>query len=513
MQLIRDRIIREIYMVSKVCGMMARGDLSTKHAQQRKPGQWSKKDRDNFILSVLLNEDFDPLKICEQVKPDGVILWLIDGLQRATIIEEYRANMFELGKNLDYSEITYQEAKRDENGNIVKNEYGETLYENVACNLVGKYYRDLPPQLQENFDNCPVNVVKHLNCTDKELGRHIDRYNRGMRMNVSQRAITYMYNIARDIKRLSSHDFFFDCANYSDTKDKKGVIDKIVAEAIMGINFLDNWNKKVDSLGQFLNENATKEMFDSFCEELSRIYEIVTPEIGKLFTEKDAMIWFILFHNFLQYGVDDSEFGRFLSHIDELKTKKVKVENCYKQKDSDEKTDFISFEELDAHRSTKDKRIIVDKIHILTALMEEFLGIQLPKTEEKCNIEPIIEEEEENNQEMNSNQSTTEDSVLDFIRENVNEDLTEEDLDEYYELIDYCKDHLSGFNKESKLLDWQNETALVAIIAYSQIHEIDIDKWIVDFSNREHTYADNAKENYTYMLNSLLEFTMREEAA
>ena len=76
MKLLRDKVKRDTYMASKVCGMISRGDLRNDHPQQRKSGQWENEVRDNFIVTVIQNEDFDPIKICEQLTENGIILCL-----------------------------------------------------------------------------------------------------------------------------------------------------------------------------------------------------------------------------------------------------------------------------------------------------------------------------------------------------------------------------------------------------------------------------------------------------
>ena len=55
MKLLRDKIKRDTYMVSKLCGMIARDELRNDHPQQRKSGQWDKNTRDNFIVTVIKN--------------------------------------------------------------------------------------------------------------------------------------------------------------------------------------------------------------------------------------------------------------------------------------------------------------------------------------------------------------------------------------------------------------------------------------------------------------------------
>lgn len=96
-------------------------------------------------------------------------------------------------------------------------------------------------------------------------------------------------------------------------------------------------------------------------------------------------------------------------------------------------------------------------------------------------------------------------SVIDFVRENVKSDVDEEDIDLYYEMLD--KDY--DIDKTSKLLDWQNEPSLIAIIAYSFEHDIELNDWMKDFFSRNSKYLKNQKENYIYMKADLLKFLER----
>ncbi len=367
MELLRDKIKRDTYMVSKLCNMIARGDLRDNHPQQRKSGQWNKETRDNFIVTVIKNEDFDPIKICEQLTEKGVVLWLIDGLQRSTTIENFKAGRFKLGRNINPSTIEYQEATKDEHGNIT--------YKNISYDLRGKAYKDLPEKLKEDFDNCPVDVVKHLDCTDEEVGRHIVRYNSGRPMVAAQKISAYMHNTAKHVKKLAGHAFFNDCANYSENADRNGTVDKVVSEVVMGLNFFGFWNKNAQKIGTYLNNNATKDMFDKFEEYLDRLLEVITPETGKLFTPKNALLWFMLFDRFTKSGMSDDKFQLFLENYEELKKVKVEVQHEYEVVNgSGEKTNVLSFAELDVCKSTKDKGIIEDKLHILETVMNEFLS-------------------------------------------------------------------------------------------------------------------------------------------
>lgn len=473
MKLIRDKIKRDTYMVSKLSGMISRGELRENHPQQRKSGQWNNEVRDNFIVTVIKNEDFDAIKICEQLTKKGIVLWLIDGLQRSTTIANYKAGKFKLGRKIDPYLVEYQDAIKDEEGNIT--------YEIVEYDLRGKSYKDLPEKLKEDFDNCPVDVVKHLDCTDEEVGRHIVRYNSGRAMVAAQKISAYMYNTAKYVKDLSGHAFFNDCANYSESADKNGTVDKVISEAIMGLNFFDSWNKDAKKIGKHLNDNATEEMFAHLKGYLDELLEVITPETGKLFTPKNALIWIMLFDKFKKSGLPNEKFQEFLEQYDDAKRVKIKIENSYEiVKGSGVKTDFVSFAELDGWKSTKDKGIIVDKLYILETVMNEYLHIN----KEGFQSETVLEEID----------------TLEFIKENVKLDATEEDVEFYSELLDGLT--LEVDNK-TKLLDEHNRPSLVALVGYACENDIDLDEWIKSYFAANVSYILNQQQNYLHMLNTL----------
>lgn len=471
MELLRDKIKRDTYMVSKLSGMINRGDLRENHPQQRKSGQWDNATRDNFIVTVIKNEDFDPIKICEQLTNEGIVLWLIDGLQRSTTIANYKTGKFALGKKIDPCVIEYQEA--------VKDEYGNITYENISYDLRGKAYKDLPEKLKEDFDNCPVNVVKHLDCTDEEIGRHIVRYNSGRPMVTAQKISAYMHNTAKYIKELSGHAFFNDCANYSENADRNGTVDKVVSEAIMGLNFFDSWNKQAQKIGKYLNDNATEDMFNSFGIYLNRLLNVITPETGKLFTNKNALIWFMLFDRFDKKGFKDNLFQTFLEHYEEFRRIKVKVDHEYELvKGSGEYTNNLSFAELDGCKSTKDKGVIEDKLHILETVMNNFLHSNSEKSIESLDNEDI--------------------KAIDIINEYVNDSIDNEDIELYEMMANDFSENIEDIN--SKFLSELNRPSFVALVGYadsigkSQL----LNEWLPVFEKKQNLILDQ-KKNFLHM--------------
>ena len=77
--------------------------------------------------------------------------------------------MFALGKNLENYIVPYESTKKDENGNVVKDEDGYPIMEELEFDLRGKRYKDLPMELKERFNNYKVIYVEHSNCTESRM--------------------------------------------------------------------------------------------------------------------------------------------------------------------------------------------------------------------------------------------------------------------------------------------------------------------------------------------------------
>ena len=489
MQLLRDKVLRETYMCSKVCGMISRGELRENHPQQRKSGQWSTETRDNFIATVIMNWDFDPIKICEQLSEDeGVILWLIDGLQRSTTISDFKAGKFKLGRNIDPYIIEYQITEKDENG--------KTVNKNIEYDLRGKSYVDLPEKLKEDFDNCPVMVVKHLDCTDEEIGRHIVRYNSGSKMVPGQKLVTYMPKTANKIKELSSHAFFNDCANYSDALDKNGKIEQTICESLLFTYMSEKWTRTTKKIATLIEENITEDTFDRCINQMDRLLNIITPEKGEYFSTKNALLWFRLFNEFSNLGLEDSRFVDFLNDFGELKNKKFKLSKSYtlnKGTSTQKEIDELSFAELDSLSSSKDKGLLTDKFYILETLMMEYLHINKEETqsEETENVSDI-EENNESVEPVNKEEFIAElvDMSVEEVKANIGD--YEEDLDTLEE---------NAVKIDSKLRDDDNRLSLLAMVAYSYKHDIDLDDWLEDYAAKNNTYFMDQRKNYSHMVN------------
>lgn len=506
MILLRDKIKRDTYMVSKLCGMLSRGDLKDNHPQQRPSGQWDVTTRDNFIVTVINNEDFDSIKICEQLTDNGIVLWLIDGLQRSSTIEAYKSGKFKLGKNIDPYMYEYQE--------LVKDESGKMKYQNISYDLRGKAYKDLPEKIKEEFDNCPVMVVKHLDCSDKEVCRHIVRYNSGKPMSNAHKIVAYMHNTAKPIKDLSNHGFFNDCANLPIVADKNGTVNQIVSESVMALNFFENWNKDAKKIGNHLNENATEEMFETFKNYLDRLIKIVDSKTGKLFTKKNAMLFFMLFDKFNKLGLDDSRFQEFLKDLDKLENEKMEVKNKYEIVAGEEKTNFVSLAQLNKLRAVKDKGIIIDKLHILEVIMNTYfeneLNKQVVKEEETVSFVDSTNCSVDVDCENVVADSVNDADITDFIKNNV-QDVIDEDV-EFFDML--ANEYSDSLDEESWILEDVNRKAYVAIVGHAvrEDKEDKLREWLPIFE-RNRLYTLEQSELFTMMKNSFDNFCLEKASA
>lgn len=462
MELLRDKVLNDAYMVTKLINMLKRGELRLDHPQQRDGGQWNKVARDGLIVTLVREEDVDSIKICEQLKDNGVTLWVIDGKQRLSTIQMFIKGVFKLGRTIEFPIIKYQVAKVDDKGKLIKDDDGELTYDIVEFDMCGKGYDDLPDELKERIDNYKINVVKHLNCSDEEVGYHMRRYNRQTSMNAAQSGITFMDNTAKYVKDISLNSKFFrDCGCYTETEKRKGIADRVVVESIMAMFHLDNWKKNSKQIGTFVNEKCSKEEFDLFKEELHRLENVINKPIA-LFNSKNTFIWLSLFNKFCSLDIDDSKFVDFMNEFSNSLHYKL--------------VDGQSFDDIDCNKGTKDKRVIEEKLYILESLMMEYLHISIEEVEHECI------------------------GVLEFIHENVSGNVSEDDVVLYRDMLN---DFTLNVDNSSKLLNKENELSLLAIISYGCENDIDLDNWFIHYFKNNDNYILDQKLNYIKMVNNI----------
>ena len=443
------------------------GDINCKYILQRKPFQWTLEERNRYICRILSNLPIPEIILCEQSIKGMMISHLIDGLQRLSYAEAFKENRFKIGANgAERHLIEYRDFILDENGNRVLDDDGIPTFEMKVCDVIGKTYKDLPSELKKRFNNFNINVTKFFNCTDEQIADHIRDYNNHAGMNNEQLGMTKIsVDTARKIKEIADKNTFFkNCGKYSDANAVKGKIDKIVTESIMLIYHRNEWKAKIDKAYQYVDENVSDEEFYGLNSDLNRLELILgedNKEFKETFTVSNTPMWLAVFHEFTTYNIEDSRFVDFLrAYNNELNQKEI---------------DGVSMSDFKDQQSKK-KTTITGKIELLVKLMKEYLHIE--ENEESEDLEEV--------------------SVLDFVKENVNSNANEDDIEDYSSMLDVY------VRIDEPIYKDENLPSLVAMVAYSyQLQkDIELEGWFKEFVKENKTFRKCQKDNYLHMKQS-----------
>ncbi|MCI8485408.1 MAG: DUF262 domain-containing protein [Lachnospiraceae bacterium] len=442
---------------------MRDGKINKKHILQRKPFQWTERQKNKFLTRVLNGQPIPEIVICEQTVKGKKKSHLIDGLQRLSYSELFRADGIVVKiDGAEFYEIPYREYKHDNDGNILLDEEGDALFEEKIFNVIGKKFSEFPQFLKDRFNKFNINVTTYFNCTDDQIAYHIRNYNNQEGMNKSQYEFTGIdIDVANRIKDISEkHPFFKDCyGKYTEKNKIKGDIDKVVVESIMACNFIENWKKDVKDSYSYINEHVTNIMFDSLEHTLHQLCGIVDKEIKSVFTTTNSPVWFAVFDEFKTLGLPAERFKEFVNYINaSLETLEL---------------DGNLFIDTYKNKNTRDKRIVFGKVKGLISLMYGFLHIE------------------------NSDNEITDAGI--FISENLGVDKcsVKDDLEVYIETLNDLKER--SIRDGSKLLDAENELSLLAMVAYSYKTDQDLDSWLKEYAEKNNTYFINQKKNFVHM--------------
>ena len=429
------------------------GDIDNSADTQR-DFVWKAEQVNGLIRTVLLDDYIPPIILTEE---ESSQLHIADGGQRTAALRQFRYGNYKITSAIEDSVIPYKQK--------IKNEDGTYSFEDANCDIKGKTYETLPPELQKIFDEYQLETVIHEHCDSEKTAKYIKIYNQQISMNNNQKAYTYIYNFAGIINKIVENRFFIEYSDFSDNEKNKAVRERAIMESVMCMFHFEKWNKNTKKIAQFLNDNASKDEFDKLLDNIGRLNNVITNTTKTLFNSKDCFIWLTLFDKFTQYGLNDAKFGEFLdAFVNELKDKPV-----------DEKLFYTA----DEKGSTKDKSVIVDKLHILETLMKEFLHI-----EEAVTPESFISE------------------MVDMPVETI-----KEKMDCYEETLDGLEDNT--IRDGSKLLDVANRLSLLAMVAYSYKNDVDLDDWLEEYAANNNTYFVDQRKNYSHMINDFRQYQKR----
>ena len=466
-----EKTKRDFHSAKYYVNAVRKETVRTDHPQQRKSQQWPSEYRDGLIGSILKNEDIPYIVVCEQATGKGVDNYLIDGIQRITTIFNYCIGAFKLGNKLENPLIEYQVNILDDQGKPKRDREGNLMHTTIVCDIRGKGYRDLPEELREVFDEYQLMEVKHLNCSDDQIGYHLRRYNHAKKMGASQNGITYLdKKIAMEVKDITTeHTFFRDLGNYKPSERNNDTLNRVVLESIMATYFLNDWKSPLKDICSYLNSNMKVEMIATFKTELDSISKVMTDQVAEMFTSKNSFLWFVTYHKFCETGLAPDRFIEFMEK--------------FRQTLHSVKRDGVSFDDLN-QVSTKKKKCIVEKLQLLEDFMYEFLHI--------------------------SYEGAKEFDVLDFIKENINSEAISEDVDLYNDMLE---DLSLNVDNDTRLLDRHNRPSLIAIIGYACEKDIDLDDWFVQYFKKHSTYIKDQKRNFSQMVKDLQAYVNRKKKA
>lgn len=439
---------KQMYTMDMYLNKVQNGDISNDANVQRNY-VWTSEQKNELIATVLTDDYIPPIILGEE---DSSQLRIADGGQRTATFQLFKYGNYKITTSIEKPIIPYKKKIIDENGKI--------SWEDAEFNIKNKTYEKLPDELKKVFNEYQIETVIHEHCDMHKISEYIKKYNNHTPMNVNQKAFTYLDNFAENVRSMMNKPFFIDHSSFTESEKNKGVVERALTETVMCMFHLDEWKKSSKANNKYLNEYADEEEFDKLADNLDRLEKIVDDDTKTIFDSKNSFIFLTLFNKFTELGLRDEDFGLFL--------KKFK----HSFRENSRNADGQSFDEIDKVKSTKDKGIIRLKLNMLTELMYKYLGI--------------------------SGDVIKEDDILNFVKENVSEEITQEDI-EFYK--DCLNDMTKDIDKESRILDKYNLPSMLCLTAHSILNETDqiLEEWLNCFAKESKNYIKDQKKNYEYI--------------
>lgn len=450
---------KQVYTMEQYTKNVSEGYITNDADTQRNPA-W-KPIVDGLSVTILTDDYISPIILAEE---DSGQIHIVDGGSRTAAFQMIRFGNYKIKSSVENPIIPYKKLVKDENGKI--------KFEDAEFDIRNKTFDQFPKELQKKFDEYQIETVIHEHCNKEKIATYMIRYNTRKNFTANQKQFLYVPKFAEQIRDITKRSFFINNCDIKDSDKENGILERTITESVMVINYKDNWSKNGKKLATYINDNASEEQFEKLNNNIARLENIVTDDTKSLFNAKDSFIWFAFFEKFTELGFDDNKFADFLrAFVNGLRNKSV---------------DGKLFDKVDEVGSTKDKSVILSKLHILETLMYEFLNIN------KEDLKEI--------------------DVLEFIKENVNSEINNDDIELYNDCLDSMTVEL---DQNNRLLNKQNKPSLLAVVAYACDEDKDyyMEEWFEKFANNHNTYILNQKENFKMMKDSFENYLSKMEAA
>ncbi len=119
--------------------------------------QWNDEAKSNFIITVLNGYLFPSIIVVQAMNNHE---YVIDGTQRLSVCLDFKNNKFKIGHNIKRPIIKYQVTDKI-----------------IEFDLRDKFYKDLPDELQDDFNNYNIHIDCYSNCSNEDIIFHMQRYN------------------------------------------------------------------------------------------------------------------------------------------------------------------------------------------------------------------------------------------------------------------------------------------------------------------------------------------------
>lgn len=358
--------------VTSIAKKIQKNNISINYALQREPNRWTLIDKGNEISDILQSNPIPDCIFVERISENGVPrLELIDGLQRIMNAINYINGDFKISQKVDRYNIEYVD--------------GGEIY---TFDIRGKKFDQLPSELQDMIRDYEFHITEFLNCSDEDVEYHMTRYNRGVRLNNSEKTVCSLgEKFAIKMRDILDNSFFcLDHDNYSKSERNTSALAKVVIECVMIINHFDKWTKNPINNGKYLNEHATEKEFEDFYRMSEELDDVITEEVRELFNAKNSFLFFKLLAKFHEANLTDEQFVEFME---------VFKDKLHEQNFGDEQ---ISWDTLMENRGNKDASVIRKRMDWLYSATENYFGIVIP--------EDVIKKE--NNDDVNNTENETE---------------------------------------------------------------------------------------------------------
>ena len=445
---------------------------------------WSKEMMNALIYSALSRKIYIPTFIlAEEKKKNGTKqTYVVDGGQRTETLYRFKYEGYKITKNLRNYLIPYNKKKVNENGEYIRDEYGDIENEIEMFDIRNKTYEELPDELKSKFNGCPLTTSIYQDCTTEETSELVLLYNNHVGMNVSQKSLTYIGKYAEEIKRIKDTNIFLkDCTALTENEKTKGFWERVISESVMAVKHFENWKKTPKDMCDYLNNNSSIEEYKEIEKYFNRLIpyadKVENAEVAQLFTSKNMFVWMMVFSRFDKLHISDDKFGKFLkAFISGLSNKEI---------------DGETWTEIDADKHTKDRSVITKKVNHLEKLMNEFL-----------HIDNVVIEKNEN---VDEGDNVNEDGLEVYISEitGIDIDVLRENLDWYISVLEDekgLKDRCIRY--DSRLLNKDNSLSLLAMVAYAESKEENLDEWLTEYAENNDEYLFDQKENFLHMKQS-----------